>query len=259
MTDIGAVGHFDLGRVISRTFGLIGRNFVAFTFLSLLLVGGPQFGIVLFQSYVAQALMMGIDPVGLALGAALVTMVLAYVLMAVLTRASIDALSRGSVSLGAALGAGVRFFFPLFIVALLTGIGVFLGALLLIVPGLYLATRWAVATPALVAEDLGPTAALGRSAELTEGRRWAVFGLLLLYLVLAWIVEVGFTALAGAATASADFVAPLDVFTLTISGVGAVVGALTSMVSAVGTAALYVELRQAKEGVSIADLAAVFE
>lgn len=259
MTDIGAVGHFDLGRVIARTFGLIGRNFVPFTFLSLLLVGGPQFGIVLFQSYVAQAVLLGIDPIGLALGAALLTMILAYVLMAMLTRASIDDLSRGRMSLGAAVGDGVRFFFPLFIVALLTGIGVGLGLLLLIVPGLYLATRWVVATPALVAEDLRPTAALGRSGELTEGRRWAVFGLMLLYIVFAWVIEFAFTAVVGALGSSTQYVASPDAFTLAIFAVGALVGALTSMVSAVGAAALYFELRQAKEGVSVADLAAVFE
>lgn len=259
MVDAGAAGSFDIGRVVARTFGLIGRNFVPFTFLSLLLVGGPQFGIVLFQSYVAQAVLLGIDPIGLALGAALLTMIFAYVLMAMLTRASIDDLSRGRMSLGAAVGDGVRFFFPLFIVALLTGIGVGLGLLLLIVPGLYLATRWVVATPALVAEDLGPTAALGRSGELTEGRRWAVFGLMLLYLVVAWVIEFAFTAVVSALSGSTQYVVSLDAFTLAVSAVGAIVGALTSMVSAVGTAALYFELRQAKEGVSVADLAAVFE
>jgi hypothetical protein len=259
MVDAGAVGHFDLGRVISRTFGLIGRNFVAFTFLSLLLVGAPQFGLVLFQSYVLQQALWGLNAPGLALGVALVTLILAYVLMAMLTRASIDDLSKGRVSLGAAVGDGVRFFFPLFIVALLTGIGVFLGLLLLIVPGVYLATRWLVATPALVAEDLGPTAALGRSSELTEGRRWAVFGLMLLYLVVAWVIEVASAAVVGLVGSSPQYIASLDVVTITISGVGAFIGALSSMVSAVGTAALYFELRQDKEGVSVADLAAVFE
>lgn len=256
---MSGVGQFDLGRVIARTFGLVGRNFPAFMFLSLLLVGAPQFALAFLQGYALQGLLWGVDPVGLALGAALATMIFAYVLMAMLTRASIDDLSRGKVSLGAAVGDGIRYFFPLFIVALLTGIGVLLGALLLLVPGIYLAVRWVVATPALVAEDLGPTAALGRSGELTEGRRWAVFGLMLLYVVAAWIVEVAFTALTGAAAASTSFAAPLDVFTLVIAAVGAIVGAMTSMVSAVGTAALYVELRQAKEGVSVADLAAVFE
>jgi uncharacterized membrane protein len=259
MTDAAAIGEFDFGRVIARTFGLIGRNFFAFTFLSLLLVGAPQFGLTLFQSYALQGAFSAIGPVGLALGVALVTMILAYVLMAMLTRASIDDLSKGRVSLGAAVGDGVRFFFPLFIVALLTGIGVFLGLLLLIVPGVYLATRWVVATPALVAEDLGPTAALGRSSELTEGRRWAVFGLMLLYLVFAWVVEVAFAAIAAAAGSSPQYLESLDGLALTVSAVGAVVGALTSMVSAVGAAALYFELRQAKEGLSVAELAAVFE
>lgn len=255
-----AVGQFEFGRVVARTFGLVGRNFLAFTFLSLLLVGVPQFALVLFQSYVVQGVfLLGVSPIAITLGVTLVTLILAYVLMAMLTRASIDDLSKGRASLGAAIGDGVRYFFPLFIVALLTSIGVLLGMILLIVPGIYLAVRWLVATPALVAEDIGPTAALGRSADLTEGRRWIVFALALLYFIFAIVVEGVFTVAAGALGVSTEFVGSLDAVTVTISAVGSVVGSLTSMVSAVGTAALYFELRHAKEGVSVADLAAVFE
>jgi hypothetical protein len=252
-------GQFDVARVIARTFGLIGRNFIAFTLLSLLLVGAPQFGLMLFQSYFAQGLLLGVNPIGLTLGAALVTMILFYVLMAMLTRAAIDDLSRGRMSFGAAIGDGVRYFFPLFIVALLTGIGVFLGVLLLVIPGIYQAVRWVVATPALIAEDLGPTTAMGRSSDLTEGRRWAIFGLMLLYVVLAWVVEMGFAAAAASFGASTQYLVSLNTMTLAVSAVGAMVTALTSMISSVAAAALYFELRQSKEGVSVADLAAVFE
>ena len=52
MTDI-AVGdaHFDFGRVIGQTFGLIGRNFFAFALLALLLVGVPRFAMMYAQAF----------------------------------------------------------------------------------------------------------------------------------------------------------------------------------------------------------------
>jgi uncharacterized membrane protein len=169
MTDIGDGSRFEFGRVIGRTFNLIGRNFLMFAFLSLLLVGAPQFALVMMQSDGMQTVVSGGDPLALTLITVLVTMILSYVLMAMLTRASIDDLSRGKASLAAALRDGVRYFFPLLIVALLTTIGIGLGLMVLIAPGLYLAVRWIVATPAVVAEDLGPTAARGAAASSPKG------------------------------------------------------------------------------------------
>ena len=45
---------------------------------------------------------------------------------------------------------------------------------LLVLPGLWLLTRWSLFAPAIVHEHLGPRAALGRSAELVRGAYWAV-------------------------------------------------------------------------------------
>lgn len=45
---------------------------------------------------------------------------------------------------------------------------------LLVVPGLWLMTRWAVFAPAIVHEGLRPRAALTRSAQLVRGAFWAV-------------------------------------------------------------------------------------
>lgn len=56
-----------------------------------------------------------------------------------------------------------------------------IGALLAAVAALWLATRTALATPALVLEGIGPLAALRRSFALTRGRRmWRVLGIVLL-------------------------------------------------------------------------------
>ncbi|HVW16685.1 MAG TPA: hypothetical protein VHB30_00410 [Solirubrobacteraceae bacterium] len=55
-------------------------------------------------------------------------------------------------------------------------LGVAAGTLLLVIPGIWLAVRWSVATQAAVAEGLVGPAALARSAELVRGRWWVVLG-----------------------------------------------------------------------------------
>jgi hypothetical protein len=64
-------------------------------------------------------------------------------------------------------------------VALLTGLGVGLGCLLLLVPGIVLAVRWSLAVPVVMLEHSAPRAAMRRSRELVRGHGWSVFRVLL--------------------------------------------------------------------------------
>lgn len=73
-------------------------------------------------------------------------------------------------------------------VSLLTGIGVGIGVLFFIVPGIILAIRWALAAPIVMLEGLGPRAAMRRSRELVSGQKLNVFRVL----VNVW-VRVGIT------------------------------------------------------------------
>jgi len=65
-------------------------------------------------------------------------------------------------------------------VNILSGLGILLGLILLIVPGLYLWAIWALAVPALMAEDLSVSQALSRSKSLSQGQwvRLLALGLL---------------------------------------------------------------------------------
>src|SRR6185295_8154790 len=171
MSDL-SVGEarFDFGHVVGQTFGLIGRNFFPFAILAIIFVGAPRFAIMYAQGVVLT------DRPDLAAWApligALVSLVTTYILQGALTRASVDDLSKKGVSIGAALGDGLRYFFPLFIVALLTGLGVIIGLVFFIIPGVFLIVRWVVSAPAAVIEREGPTHSIGRSADLTRGHRW---------------------------------------------------------------------------------------
>jgi hypothetical protein len=62
---------------------------------------------------------------------------------------------------------------------LLSGLGIVIGLILLIVPGAYLFVRWSAAVPALIAEEASISESLSRSAEAIKGRFWHVFGAIL--------------------------------------------------------------------------------
>ena len=83
---------------------------------------------------------------------------------------------------------------------LLAGLGIGLGLIALIVPGLFLMTIWAVLAPVIVVERAGVGAAFSRSRELVKGHGWQVFGvivvLFLVTIVLSTLLQVLLVAVA---------------------------------------------------------------
>ena len=59
---------------------------------------------------------------------------------------------------------------------LVTTVGIVLGTLALVVPGLILLSRWALVVPLIVLDNASWREALSRSNELVRGRTWAVLG-----------------------------------------------------------------------------------
>jgi len=90
---------------------------------------------------------------------------------------------------------------PLVGFGILFAIGVTVGLVFLIVPGLVLLTFWSVGAPAIVVERIGPIDAFGRSWRLVRGEGWSVFATLLLVLVI--VIGIGFV-LAAIATPIGD-------------------------------------------------------
>jgi hypothetical protein len=105
-----------------------------------------------------------------------------------------------------------------------------------------------VVIPAAVVERPGVFPSLSRSAALTKGHRWQVFGILLLigvvYIVASFIVPRIFAAIGG------PVLAQLAQWIVT-----AAYTAFSAVVTAVG----YCTLRLAKEGVGIEEIAKVFD
>jgi hypothetical protein len=88
----------------------------------------------------------------------------------------------------AAIVKGFEKFSPIFFAVLLAGLGILLGAVL-IVPGIYLFVRWYFVPQNVVIEGAERRAALRASARLVEGVWWRTFGLVLLVNVLGILVS----------------------------------------------------------------------
>ena len=81
-----------------------------------------------------------------------------------------------------AILVGLRNWGRLFIAHLIAGLLILLGLIVLVVPGIVLLVRYALLDPAVILEGAAPGEARRRSAELTSGIRWQIFGAGLVFL-----------------------------------------------------------------------------
>jgi hypothetical protein len=90
---------------------------------------------------------------------------------------------------GSLIGAAAPFIAPLAGAGILASIAIGIGFILLIVPGLFLLTIWAVLAPVIVLERAGVFDAFGRSQALVKGYGWPVFGVLICLFIIQAILS----------------------------------------------------------------------
>jgi hypothetical protein len=241
--------HFQVGQVFGQAIGVLTRNLPLYLGLSLPLVGLPILLFALaFPAYIGSA-SPGLDiAYRAALGgfAGLLYLTGTYVLQATVVRATVEDLSGRRARFGDCLATGLRVIFPILGITIVSVVGIMLGFLLLIVPGVMLALAWSVAIAVEVEERGGVFASLRRSRVLTRGSRWRIFGLCIL---------VGLTLTIAQALIAGVFAA----FGTTSAAFGqAIAQALSAAGYATAAAVMYIELRRIKEGAGIEALAGIF-
>lgn len=80
-------------------------------------------------------------------------------------------------------------FWPLVGVSILFGLGLGIGFVLFIIPGLILMVIWSVVAPVTVLERPGVFAAFGRSRELVRGNGWSVFGVIVIVFLAVAVIS----------------------------------------------------------------------
>ena len=78
----------------------------------------------------------------------------------------------------------------LLVISILFAIGVGIGFVLIIIPGLILLTIWSVVVPVAVLERAGILGSFSRSRELVRGNGWDVFGVIVVVYVAILVVSV---------------------------------------------------------------------
>jgi len=106
---------------------------------------------------------------------------------------------------------------PLVVVAIVYGIAVAVGFVLLIIPGIYLGARLALALPACILDSQGIGESLSTSWEVADGNLGKIIGIFLLYFGVSVLISGGAVATVGPETATDP------VFILVTSVIGAVV------------------------------------
>jgi hypothetical protein len=255
-----STGRFEISRVLSRTFGVLGRNFGPFILTAAVLVGLPMVALGFVQlPQVADAPRAG-QPITTFVDAAFFLWIVAYVvtaalLQAVLIHGAVADLNGRKASLLDGLSTAMSKALPLIGLSLVVGLLTGLGTLLLIVPGILIALAFCVAVPSLVVERRGVFDAMQRSRDLTRNHRGAIFGLFILYAVATLIIQMMGSAIAGLA-AVGGIKSFLAVNSLVVTPI---VQVLNALLLAAGTASIYYELRFIKEGVGPEALASVFD
>ena len=260
-TTTAAPERFDIGRVISGGFSIVGRRPV--TLILLTFVFGflptaltlwvttdwlPQpAGVV--PDLGATFRRLGIvEVIGVLLGG------MTWILQGSVAAAALsdfgdrplsvtDALSRAASRMPVAYACGV-----------LATAGIVLGTIALVVPGILLALAWSVGGVVAVVENTG-FKSFGRSAELTRNNRGALFVIFLIYGVASTVLSFAARAIAGASLVATGGTDPLWV-TL---GVQPLAGAIVQVFMTATIVSAYIELRGVKDGLAASSLASLFD
>ena len=190
----------------------------------------PAAAVVFVFTGIIAALLVVASP-GLALLAVLIDLVAGTLFTGMVVELVADVQDgRRDSSPGQLLRAATPVLGQLIVVGIIAGIGIVVGFILIIVPGLYLITVWSVVAPVVVLERPGALAALSRSRELVRGNGWQVFGVILVLYIVVGVVSFILEAVAESAGSGAGIV------------VRVIVGVLTAPLASLAAAVLYFEL-----------------
>jgi hypothetical protein len=235
--------EFRIGDAMNKSITMLSRNLLPFSIVTGV-AALPH--VLLFDRHSSGTTQTPWDVALIASGVVL-AMVLSALSQATVLYGAFEGLRGGQVDVMTSFKYASRRFVPVIGVAILSALLAGLACIALIFPGLMLMTMWYVATPACVVERLGPWNSMMRSAALTKGHRWKVFGLVIVLSIIGLI---------GSGMVEAMAV-----------GVGTTIGMVLKLIwsafygaySAIVVVVIYHDLRVAREGVDTDQIAAVFE
>lgn len=219
----------DTGRVFERIFSFYGSQFT-------LLI--PAALVLFIPIALINGLLLSTGGVLVALLSAALSLIATFWYQGMVVEATRDILDgRRDHTIGSLFSSASPFIAPLIGVGILAGIAIGIGLVLLIIPGLYLLTIWAVIVPVIVIERVGVFDSFTRSRALVRGSGWQVFGVIVVIFLVSFIVRAIIGAIIGGIS---------DDSFAGYAAVDLIVNVLLVPLSALAATVMYFELRRVK-------------
>ncbi|MBN8816441.1 MAG: hypothetical protein J0J06_13455 [Sphingomonas sp.] len=245
-------GSVSIGRILSRTLGAITGNPGVMLGIAFLFGALPQTALGYLQTLASTGQLAPIDTgatVVIAILAALIGIVLAMIVQGGLVRATMTEIEGERATFSQCVVSGFSRALPMLGIGILVALGVGVGFLLLIVPGVIFYLMWSVSIPVTVVERRSVIDSMSRSSDLTSGARGIIFALMLII----WVLTIGaglISGMVGTAITGLEVATPAmrDWLQFAALAADAVVTTLVTVFASAIPTALYVELREWKEG-----------
>ncbi len=267
ISDEPGAPNFRVGTAISKSIKVLSRNIVPFLLLAIILKSPLQLlsilliflGIGTSEDSVATGTVdfAEIGPTVIVMGVVIGVghILLGFLLSATLVYGTIMDLRGGKAGILECISRGFGLLLPVIGVGILVTIVILICVPFLFIPAVIAFVVLWVAIPAAVVERPGILASLSRSAELTKGNRWRLFGMILVLVLISFVVAL----ILGAVAAAVGFGLGGEVLEWASWIINTLVEALLAALFAVASAVVYHDLRIAKEGTDVEKIAAVFD
>ena len=153
-----------------------------------------HFLIIAFAIYLGAAIIVLLLSLAGSFGAfigVIINLIAAFLVQAALVKAVQDVRDgRADLDLGETVRAALPFVVPVAVASILASIGIAIGFILIIVPGLILLTFWSLIVPSIVIGGEGITSSFSKSWRTVRGYAWHVFGTYVLVFLILIVFDI---------------------------------------------------------------------
>lgn len=240
------------GELVGQTYSLAAAHFgklFVIVFAFSLPIWAVSYWMVVAQEHAQNAQQVAtISAIG-GLAVSLLSLILAPVEVGACTLLVASSFTDGNPSLGDCIRLAFSRFGSILAASITTGLIIGFGIVLFVVPGLMFLTWYFLTIPVLMVEKLGYQGAMARSKALTDGNRWPALGFYLVTTLVLMLVS-------GAVSGIVTTVGTTPLLGLVIQ---ALVGAAVGTVGAVAPVVYYFNVRVEKEAFDIEALSSLVD
>jgi hypothetical protein len=192
------IAALDYSSVISEVFSVYFKRFAILVATAILVYGIPM---VIFYLFTGSTIIDTDNTLGSAVGTILQLLLVGFIVLIVK-----EYLADKEVSALDNLKLIAPRLLSLFLSTIVKSIIIFIGLILFIFPGIYLAIRLSLSESAIINEGLGPIEGLNRSFEMNKSINWHIFSIAVIFIILLFFALLALIVVAAIVLGVADAV-----------------------------------------------------